>query len=98
MAKSISYHISFIESLKNPSEAAVYLEVVLEEGNPTMIKKAFLNVIEARGGVQLLSNNVQETWREFVEKIQETGEIEFSLLRILLEFLGLEIGLMVIGS
>jgi hypothetical protein len=33
---------------------------------------------------------------KFVEKLQETGEIEFNLLRILLESLGLKVGLMVI--
>ena len=41
MPKSISYHTELIESLKDTSEAAVYLEVVLEEGDPMMIKKAF---------------------------------------------------------
>jgi DNA-binding phage protein len=96
MPKSISYHTELIESLKDTSEAAVYLEVVLEEGDPMMIKKAFFNVIEARGGVNLLSKDVQKTLMKFVEKLQETGEIEFNLLRILLESLGLKVGLMVI--
>jgi DNA-binding phage protein len=98
LPKSISYHAELIESLKDPSEAAVYLEVVLEEGNPTMIKKAFSNVIEARGGFSFVSNDVQVSLTKFEEKLQETGEIEFNLLRKSLESLGLKVGLMVMTS
>ncbi len=55
------------------------------------------NVIEARGGGNLLSKDVQKKiLMKFEEKLQETGEIEFNLLRILLESLGLKVGLMVI--
>ncbi len=98
MPKSISYHAELIESLKDPSEAAIYLEVVLEEGNPKMIKKAFSNVIEARGGFSFVSNDVQVNFTKLEEKLQENGEIEFNLLRKLLESLSLKVGLMVIAS
>ncbi|MBE9118560.1 hypothetical protein IQ249_21970 [Lusitaniella coriacea LEGE 07157] len=60
MPESISYHAESIKSLKDPSEAAIYLEVVLEEGNPKMIRKAFYNTIEAKGGLHRLSNSFQE--------------------------------------
>ncbi|MGD1712456.1 DNA-binding protein [Dapis sp. BLCC M172] len=95
MPKSISYHTELIESLKEPSEAAVYLEVVLEEGDPKMIKKAFSNVIEARGGFNFISDDIYENLTIFDKKLKETGEIEFSLLRRLLESLGLKVGVMV---
>ncbi|MCP2730069.1 helix-turn-helix domain-containing transcriptional regulator [Limnofasciculus baicalensis] len=98
MPKSISYHAELIESLKDPSEAAIYLEVVLEEGNPKMIKKAFSNVIEARGGFSFVSQDVQVNFTKLEEKLQETGEIEFNILRKLLESLGLKVGLMVMAS
>lgn len=95
MPKSISYHAELIESLKEPSEAAVYLEIVLEEGDPKMIKKAFSNVIEARGGFNFVSDDIYEKLTIFDEKLKETGEIEFNLLRILLESLGLKVGVAV---
>ncbi len=98
MPKSISYHAELIESLKEPSEAAIYLEVVLEEGNPKMIKKAFSNVIEARGGFSFVSQDIQENFTKLEEKLQETGDIEFNILRKLLESLGLKVGLMVMAS
>ncbi|NES93441.1 DNA-binding protein [Okeania sp. SIO2B9] len=95
MHKSISYHTELIQSLKEPSEAAVYLEVVLEEGDPKMIKKAFSNVIEARRGFNFVSDDVYDNLARFDEKLKETGEIEFNLLRKLLESLGLKVGVMV---
>ncbi|NEN89895.1 MAG: hypothetical protein F6K48_13660 [Okeania sp. SIO3H1] len=85
MPKSISYHAELIESLKEPSEAAVYLEVVLDEGDPKMSEKAFYNVIEARGGFNLVSDDIYEKFTIFDKKLKETGEIEFNLLRTLLE-------------
>ncbi|MDB9311897.1 hypothetical protein PN462_02195 [Spirulina sp. CS-785/01] len=98
MSKSISYHKELIESLKNLSEAAMYLEVVLEEGEPPMIRKAFYNVIEAKGGLSNLSPDIQETFLQFDQKLHETGKIEFSLLRTLLESLGLKVGVMVMTN
>ena len=92
MPKSISYHAELIESLKEPSEAAIYLEVVLEEGDPKMIEKAFSNVIEARGGFDFVSDDIYENFTRFDLKLKETGEIELNFLRILLESLGLKVG------
>ena len=50
-----------------------------------MIKKAFSNVIEARRGFNFVSDDVYQNFAIFDEKLKETGEIEFSLLRRLLE-------------
>ncbi|MBN3924827.1 hypothetical protein [Nostoc sp. NMS4] len=47
MPKSTSYHEKLIQDLKNPLEAAAYIEVILEEGDPKMLSKALKNVIEA---------------------------------------------------
>jgi hypothetical protein len=40
MSSSTSYHEKLIQDLKNPPEAAAYIEVVLEEGDPKMLNKA----------------------------------------------------------
>jgi DNA-binding phage protein len=44
------YHPYLIESLKEPEEAAAYLDVVLAEGDPAHILLALKNVAEARRG------------------------------------------------
>ncbi|MBD2481915.1 DNA-binding protein [Planktothrix sp. FACHB-1365] len=47
---SDSYHNYLIESLKDPEEAAAYLEVALEEGSdqPQLLKKVISNILEAQ--------------------------------------------------
>ena len=56
MPRSISYHEELIEALKDPLEAAPYIEVVLEEGDPKMLRKALKNVVEAHEKM----NNISE--------------------------------------
>lgn len=53
MPRSISYHEELITALKDPLEAAFYLEVVLEEGEPKMLLKVLKNVIEAQDELNL---------------------------------------------
>ena len=47
-----SYHSYLIESLKDPVEAAVYLDAVLEDGDLDHILLALKNVAEARRNQQ----------------------------------------------
>lgn len=47
--RSRDYHKSLIEDLKDPAEAAAYLEVALEEGSNEEFLLALQNVAEARG-------------------------------------------------
>lgn len=95
MPKSRSYHEKLIQDLKNPLEAAVYIEVVLEEGNPKMLSKALKNVIEARGGVDRLSAQVKELYNKLDQMLLEKGEIEFYSLNSLLDALGLHLAVTV---
>lgn len=52
MPISVSYHEKLIQDLKNPLEAAAYIEVALEENEPKFISKALKNVIEAQAGIE----------------------------------------------
>ncbi len=94
MPRSISYHEELIEALKDPLEAAPYIEVVLEEGDPKMLRKALKNVIEARGGVALLSEQVKQSYDK-LDMLEENGEIEFYCLSALLDALGLQLAVTV---
>ncbi len=55
MPRSASYHEELIKNLKDTLEAASYIEVVVEEGDPKMLRKALKNVSEAQGGIDQLS-------------------------------------------
>ncbi len=90
MPKSASYHEALIEDLKDPLEAASYIEVVLEEGDPIMLSKALKNLIEAQGGVDQFSVPVQECYEKLNQILLEKGKIEFYYLSTLLDALGLQ--------
>jgi DNA-binding phage protein len=65
-----SYHNYLIESIKDPQEAAAYLEVALEEGEdqPQLLKKVITNIIEAQSQLDQ-SFDSDKINREKVDKI-----------------------------
>ncbi|BAY68021.1 DNA-binding protein [Anabaena sp. FACHB-709] len=95
MPRSTSYHEKLIQDLQNPLEAAAYIEVILEEGDPKMLSKALQNVIEAHGGVDQLSTPVKELYNKLDQMLSDKGEIEFYSLNSLLDALGLHLAVTV---
>ncbi|MEB3179061.1 MAG: hypothetical protein VKL59_08555 [Nostocaceae cyanobacterium] len=95
MPRSTSYHDQLIQDLKDPAEAAAYIAVVLEEGEPKMLSKALKNVIEAQGGIEKFSEPVQQYYEKLNQKLLERGEIEFYSLMALLDPLGLQLAITV---
>ncbi|MBI3793829.1 MAG: putative addiction module antidote protein [Nitrospinae bacterium] len=49
--KSVSYHEHHIRTLKNPKEAAAYMDAVLEDGDPRLLLLALKDLAESRGGM-----------------------------------------------
>lgn len=94
MPRSISYHEELITTLKDPLEAASYLEVVIEEGNPKMLLKALKNIIEAQGEINQ-SERVKQSYKKLKQILEEKGEIEFYCLSTLLDDLGLQLAVTV---
>ncbi len=49
--KSVSYHPSLVDRLKNPAYAAAFLNAILEEAEPEadLLKSALLDISEALG-------------------------------------------------
>jgi len=95
MPRSVSYHIGLIQHLKDPLEAASYIEVVLEEGDPKMLGKALKNVIEAQGGIDQFPAQVKQCYEQLDLMLSEKGEIEFYCLSTLLHALGLQLAVTV---
>lgn len=95
MPRSTSYHEELIKDLKDPLQAALYLEVVLEEGDPKMLRKALKNVIEAQGGIELLSAKVKQSDDKLDQMLLEKGEVEFYCINALLDALGLQLAVTV---
>ena len=55
MAKSKSYQNNLIESLKDPTEAAEYLNAALEDGEAEVFLLALRDVVDSYGGVGKLA-------------------------------------------
>jgi DNA-binding phage protein len=94
---SSSYNEYLISSLKDPQEAAGYLETFVEleeEGRePELLRSALKNVVDAR----LLSDNLSEEAKQHYEQLDkmlsETGGTEIYTLIEFLDALGYRIAL-----
>ncbi|MBK8871806.1 MAG: hypothetical protein IPN19_12440 [Elusimicrobia bacterium] len=51
MKSFVSHHDFLLETLRNPEEAADYLDAVAEDGSLSDILKAIRNVVDAQGGL-----------------------------------------------
>lgn len=90
-----SYHSYLIESLKDPAEAAAYLDAVLEDGDFEHILLALKNVAEARKSLTHTSHQTDPDWENCYQLLAR-GEVP-GLLAIarLLNGLGLKLSVTV---
>lgn len=91
MKKTGDYHEFLIEGLKDPEEAATYLNVVLEEGDPKMFLVALRNVAEARGGMSGLARNARLNRANLYRILSKRGNPEATSLNSILKALGLKL-------
>jgi len=90
MPTSDSYHDYLIESLKDPEEAAGYIEVVLEEGSdePELLRKGIRNVAEARAKTNNFTEAIKEHHEKLDKILSESGGSEIYALVELLDAMG----------
>ena len=86
-----SYHSYLIESLKDPLEAAAYLDAVLEEGDFEYILLALKNVAEAQKNIATHANG-SENYSQLINKQEPIGLIAIASL---LNQLGLKLSVTV---
>ena len=72
-----SYHSYLIESLKDPTEAAAYLDAILEDGDLDHILLALKNVAEARRSTIDASNQTDFNWEEYYRSLTQEEVPEF---------------------
>lgn len=73
MTKSVSYQTYLIESLKNPEEAAGYLNAALEGGDIEVFLLALQNVIKARGGIAKVAEKSQKSRTSLYKALSKNG-------------------------
>jgi probable addiction module antidote protein len=72
-AKSVSYQDYLIESLKNPEEAAGYLNAALEGGDINVFLLALQNVVQAQGGISALAAKTNKSRTSLYKSLSENG-------------------------
>lgn len=88
MPTTKSYHSYLIESLKNPTEAAAYLNAALEEGDTELLLLAIKNVAEANSSTTNFSQTAQLNQNNLSQMLSHT---ELHKLGTLLDALGLKL-------
>jgi probable addiction module antidote protein len=80
-----------IEQLKDPVEAAAYLEAVIEEGDQGAIMVALRQVAQARGGIAQVARKAKLTREATYKMLSKNGNPELRSLKALLKATGLRI-------
>lgn len=88
---SLPYEDWLIEQLKDPAEAATYLETVIEEGNQAAIMLALRQVAQAQGGVAEVARKAKLTREATYKMLSKSGNPELRSLTAVLGATGLRI-------
>ena len=90
-----SYHSYLTDSLKDPAEAAAYLDAVLEDGDLEHILLALKNVAEARRGLVDVSADLDADWENCYQLLVEGESPPLQAIATLLSQLGLKLSVTV---
>ena len=90
-APSLSYEGWLVEQLKDPAEAAAYLEAVLEDGNQAAIMLALRQVAQAQGGLARIARMSKLTREATYKMLSKSGNPELRSLSAVLKATGLRI-------
>ncbi len=91
MVKSKSYQDYLIESLKDPNEAAGYLNAALEGGDMHVFLLALQNVIKARGRVSEIAEKTKKSRTSLYKSLSETGNPYLIKINEILLVLGMHL-------
>lgn len=91
MATSRKYQNSLIEALRDPKEAAAYLDAALEAGDRGAFLLAIRNVIDALGGMSQMARHTGLNRENLYRVLSEQGNPELNSLDKLLKGMGLRL-------
>lgn len=91
MPASLPYEPFLLERLKDPAEAAAYLEAVFDEGDQGAIMVALRHVAQAQGGVAQFARKASLTREAAYRMLSKSGNPELRSLKALLAAAGLRL-------
>ena len=95
MAPSKPYQPELIKALRDPREAAHYLNAALEDGEPEAFLLAIRNVAEAQGGIAHIAEKTKLNRESLYRMLSERGNPELRSLDALLHALGFRLAIAV---
>ena len=91
MAKATSYQEDLIEALKDPKEAAAYLNAAIEEGDREVFLLALRNVAQAHGGMSAIAQKTHLKRESLYRMLSRKGNPEIKSIFNLLHAIGLKL-------
>jgi len=91
MTKTTAYQRDLIAALKDPDEAAAYLNAAIEEGDRAAFLLALRNVAEACGGMTVLAEKAQLSRESLYRTLSNRGNPEIKSLTAILHAMGLRL-------
>jgi probable addiction module antidote protein len=89
--KTESYRENLLESLKNPEEAAQYLNACLEDEDARVFLLALRDVADAHGGVRAVSSAAQLNRESLYRMLSRSGNPSLESLAAVLSACGLRL-------
>jgi len=89
--RSKPYRDDLLESLKNPVEAAAYLDAVLEGGDRAAFLLAVKDVTDANGGVRAVAETAKLNRETLYRTLSRNGNPKLSSLDSILHAVGLRL-------
>jgi len=91
MTHTTDYQRDLIEALKDPAEAAAYLNAALEEGDKESFLLALRNIAEANGGMKAVAEKAHLNRESLYRTLSRKGNPEIRTLFNLLHGVGLRL-------
>lgn len=89
--KTESYREGLLRSLKNPDEAAHYLNACLEDEDARVFLLALRDVADARGGIRALSREAKLNRESLYRMLSKSGNPSLDSLAAVLNAFGLRL-------
>src|SRR3989337_3323987 len=94
MTKKITtYQEDLIEALKDPVEAAEYLNAAIEDGDKEVFLLAMRNVAQAHGGMAAIAKKADINRESLYRMLSSTGNPELKSILNILHTVGLKISI-----
>lgn len=91
IVKTESYRENLLESLKNPDEAAHYLNACLDDKDPRVFLLALRDVADSHGGVRALSREARLNRESLYRMLSKAGNPSLDSLAAVLNAFGLRL-------